>query len=333
MQVRERTTQRRKWRWLALQLGIVAALLLLLWLLLSTTAANMRERGIQSGFDFLLQPAGFGIGEGVFAFESGDAYWLAFGAGLANSLRVAIPGILLATVLGALVGIGRLSSNLMLRGLCSIYVEIFRNIPLLLQLLVCYFLLTDLLPDSQSAIRIASHVFLSKSGLAMPWPDGSGTALDFPAMGEFGISGGAVLTPEFLAMLLGLFLYTSAYIAEIVRSGILSIPAGQVLAASALGLSRRHTLWLIQIPQALRLMVPPLTNQYLNLIKNSSLAVAIGYPDLVSISNTTINQTGHAAECLVILVAVYLLLSLTTAWLTSHLTSSAEGRPSGPSGE
>ena len=333
MPVSERTIQRRNWRWLTLQLGIVAALLLLLWLLLDTTAANMRERGIQSGFDFLLQPAGFGIGESLFAFDSGDAYWLAFGAGLANSLRVAIPGILLATVLGAVIGVGRLSTNLMLRGLCSIYVEIFRNIPLLLQLLVWYFLLTDVLPESQSAIRIAPHVFLSKSGLAMPWPDGSGTGLDIPAMGEFGINGGAVLTPEFLALLLGLFLYTAAYIAEIVRSGILSIPAGQVLAASALGLSRRQTLWLIQIPQALRLMVPPLTNQYLNLIKNSSLAVAIGYPDLVSISNTTINQTGRAAECLVILVAVYLLLSLTTAWLTSRLTSSAEGRPSRPSGE
>jgi len=301
-------------RGLIIQLIIGAALLLLLWLLASVTAGNMRERGIQSGFDFLLQPAGFSIGEGLIQFESSDSYARAFAAGLANSLRVAIPAILLATALGALIGVGRLSANLLMRGLCRAYVELFRNIPLLLQLMVWYFLLTDLLPDSQSAWSIAPNVYLSKSGLAIPWPGDGG--MDLPAMAEFGIIGGATLTPEFLALLLGLSLYTAAYVAETVRSGILSIPAGQVLAASALGLSRRQNLWLIQIPQALPMMVPPVTNQYLNLIKNSSLAVAIGYPDLVSIGNTTINQTGRAAECLVIMAAAYLVLSLITSALT-----------------
>ena len=304
---------------LAVQCGIVAILLVLLWLLFGVTTTNLHERGIQSGFDFLLQPAGFGIGEGVFAFDSGDAYWRAFAAGLANSLRVAIPGIALATLIGTLIGIGRLSANLLLRGLCAAYVETFRNIPLLLQLLVWYFLLTDLLPEPLAAWQPLPHTYLGKNGLAIPWLELPDFTINWPMPTEFGFSGGAMLTPEYLALLLGLCCYTAAYIAETVRSGIQSISAGQVLAASALGLSSRQTLWLIQIPQSLPLVAPPLTNQYLNLIKNSSLAVAIGYPDLVSISNTTINQTGRALECLTILVAIYLLLSLATSALIRRL--------------
>ena len=311
-------------RGLAIQFVVVAVLLGLLWLLFSVTAANMRERGIHSGFDFLLQPAGFDIGEGVFAFDAGDAYWRAFLAGLANSLRVALPGILLATLLGSLVGIGRLSANLLLRGLCVAYVEIFRNIPLLLQLLVWYFLLTDLLPASSAALRLLPHVYLSKNGLSLPWPL-SATTLDLPQPQPdgAGISGGAALTPEFLALWLGLSLYSAAYVAETVRSGIQAVPTGQVQAAYALGLARWQTLRLVQIPLALRIIVPPLTNQYLNLLKNSSLAVAIGYPDLVSIGNTTINQTGRAVECLAIVIAVYLLLSVALAALTRRLGRSA----------
>ena len=307
---------------LVIQIVVVALLLGLLWLLFSVTAANMRERGIHSGFDFLLQPAGFDIGEGVFAFDSGDAYWRAFLAGLANSLRVALPGILLATLLGSLVGIGRLSANLLLRGLCAAYVEIFRNIPLLLQLLVWYFLLTDLLPAASAALRLLPHVYLSKNGLSLPWPL-SATTLELPQLGEAGISGGAALTPEFLALWLGLSLYSAAYVAETVRSGIQAVPAGQVQAAYALGLTRWQTLRLVQLPLALRIIIPPLTNQYLNLLKNSSLAVAIGYPDLVSIGNTTINQTGRAVECLAIVIAVYLLLSVALAALTRRLGRSA----------
>jgi general L-amino acid transport system permease protein len=200
-------------------------------------------------------------------------------------------------VWGTVLGIGRLSGNALARGLCYAYTELFRNIPLLLQLLMWYVVLVELMPDTETPLHFRDWVLLSKEGLALPW-----------LMAE-----GLTLTPEFLALTWGLTLYTSAFVAEVIRSGIQSVPLGQVEAALSIGLSPWQRLRLVVLPQALRLIVPPLTNQYLNAIKNSSLAVAIGYPDLVSISNTTLNQTGRAVECIAIVMAVYLTLSLLTA--------------------
>jgi len=306
-------------RHLATQALLAAGLLALLWWLLDVTAGNMQERGIRSGFGFLLEPAGFAIGESLLPFDSADSTLRALAAGLANTLRAALPAIVASTVLGTLIGLGRLSSNLLLRGLCAAYVETLRNVPLLLQLLAWYFVITDLLPMSSEALQLAPHVFLGKSGLSLPWPGSDGALPDLPQRGEMGISGGAALTPEFLALLLGLSLYTAAYVAETVRAGILSLPRGQSDAALALGLTRLQMFRLVLLPQALRSIIPPLTNQHLSLTKNASLAVAIGYPDLVSVANTTLNQTGRAAECIALIMAVYLILSLLTAWLGSWL--------------
>ena len=306
-------------RQLALQALLAAALLAALWWLLDVTAANMAERGIRSGFDFLLEPAGFAIGESLLSFDSTNSTLWALAAGLANTLRVALPAIIISTLLGAMIGLGRLSPNLLLRGLCAAYVETLRNVPLLLQLLAWYFVVTDLLPAASEALELAPHAFLSKSGLALPWPGGDAGWFELPRRGEMNIVGGATLTPEFITLLLGLSLYTAAYVAETVRAGIESVPRGQSDAALALGLTRVQLFRLVLLPQALRSIIPPLTNQHLSLTKNASLAVAIGYPDLVSVANTTLNQTGRAAECIALIMAVYLILSILTAWLSAWL--------------
>src|ERR1035437_51335 len=350
-------------------LGVIA---LAVWFLASNTITNMRVRGIQSGFDFLSQPAGFSIGESLFPFDSAESYWRAFLVVLANTLRVAAVGIILATLLGTVVGVGRFSRNALVRGLCSGFVECFRNIPVLLQLLMWYLLLTEMLPSIQDAWK-AGPFFLSKGGFNYPIPiwqagqawavvglfvgsalawmwrrwarrqfeatgivksmfwvplvvvlasgllawllAGAPSALDRPIKGEFSVENGGALTPEFLALLLGLTIYTASYIAEVVRSGIASVARGQTEAAAALGLDQVMEIRLIVLPQALRVIIPPLTNQYLNLTKNSSLAVAIGYPDIVSIANTAMNQTGRAVECIAIVMAVYLTISLLTSLL------------------
>jgi general L-amino acid transport system permease protein len=351
-------------------LGLIA---LAGWFLAHNTLENMRVRGIQSGFDFLFQPAGFDIGERMIPYESIDAYWRAFLIGLLNTLRVAIIGIVLTTILGTLLGVGRFSNNAIVRGLCYGYVELFRNVPILLQLLVWYLVLTEALPDAGSPLSVAGMVFLSKGGLSFPsplahpghvwtalgglaglcaawgyarwarqqfeatgraratfWPGvlmvivlalagwavgGAPTAWELPKVGDVAVTGGSEVTPEFIAVLLGLVLYTSAFVAEVVRAGIQSVSRGQSEAASALGLVRGLQMRLVILPQALRVIIPPMTNQFLNLTKNSSLAVAIGYPDVVSIANTAINQTGRAVECIAIVMMVYLFTSLTTSAL------------------
>jgi general L-amino acid transport system permease protein len=365
----------RAFRGLAYQVILVLVLLLVGGYLASNTLENMRVRGIQSGFGFFLQPAGFGIGESMIEYDSSNPYWKAFAVGLSNTLRVAIVGIVLTTILGTLLGIGRLSRNFLLRSLCTGYVELFRNVPVLLQLLMWYFILTDWLPEMSGALNPLPGFFLSKNGLSFPIPewstghiatlaglacgivaswwhvrrarrafDASGAqwpvlwpvigmlaagtvlgwliggmpgAIDMPERGELNISGGGAVTPEFMAVTMGLTIYTAAFVAEIVRSGIQAVPRGQSEAANSLGLSRAQNLRLVLLPQAMRVIIPPVTNQYLNLTKNSSLAVAIGYPDLVSISNTTLNQTGRAVECILVMMSVYLVLSLLTAALTN----------------
>ena len=302
-------------RGLVYQTLTVLVVAVLVWLLISNTLTNMRLRGIQSGFDFLLQPAGFDIGEGWLHYESTSPYWKAFLVGIVNTLRVAVLGCVLATLLGTLLGMARFSRNALLRGLSYVYVELFRNIPLLLQLLMWYLLFIEYLPPPGEALSLGKAVFLSKNGLAYPsvaWVQGL-MHLDFPVAGELQVEGGSTLSPEFMAVLLGLVLYTAAFIAEVVRAGIASVPKGQHEAAASIGLPRARSMRLIVLPQALRLIIPPLTNQYLNLTKNSSLAVAVGYPELVSIANTSLNQSGRAVECIAIIMLVYLTLSIGTS--------------------
>ncbi len=306
-----------KARGIVYQVLAVLVIALLGWLLVSNTLANMRARGIQSGFDFLSQSAGFDIGENWFNYQAGDPYWKAFLVGLMNTLRVAVIGCVLATVLGTLLGVARFSRNALLRGLSYGYVELFRNVPLLLQLLVWYLLFIEYLPAPNVALSIGKFIFLSKNGLAFPsfvWDQGQ-LVFQVPVAGEIQVEGGGSLTPEFMAVLLGLVFYTAAFVAEVVRAGIASVPAGQREAGASVGLSRARTMRLIVLPQALRLIIPPLTNQYLNLTKNSSLAVAVGYPELVSIANTSMNQSGRAVECIAIIMLVYLTLSLITSAL------------------
>lgn len=301
----------------AVQALLIVALLALLGLLVATTRAHLEERGIRSGFDFLLEPAGFSLGESVLPFEPSDTTLRAFVAGLLNTLRVALPGAALALGLGILLGFGRLADNPLVRGLAGTAVNAIRNVPLLLHLLAWYFILTDLLPAADAPLQLAPGVFLSKSGLALPWWGDSGFEIPEPA--GFGIDGGASLTPEYLALLFGLAIYGAAYIAETLRGAVLALPAGQRTAALALGLTPRQTFLLVLLPQAWPAALPPTTSQLLNLFKNSSLAVAIGYPDLMAVAGTSLNQSGRAIECLSIVITVYLLLSLLAAAVSHRL--------------
>ncbi len=381
------TPPKKSWSWrsqafraLIYQVIAVAVIGLTVFYLANNTATNMRARGIQSGFDFLTGSAGFDIGESLFPFDSGEPYWRAYLVGMVNTLRIAVIGIVFTTILGTFIGVGRFARNALIRGLCIAYVEFFRNIPVLLQLLMWYLMFTEVLPAANQP-WVVGPVFLSKGGLNFPipiWMDGhiwaavatvvglfaawayrgharrtfeqtgrpksmflvpaaivlgfgmmgwllggAPTAMDKPIQGEFAVEHGGSLTPEFLSMLLGLTIYTAAFVAEVVRSGIQSVAAGQSEAASALGLTRSQTMRLVMLPQALRVIIPPMTNQYLNLTKNSSLAVAIGYPDVVSIANTAINQTGRAVECIAIIMLVYLSTSLFTSVLMNWYNARA----------
>lgn len=298
-----------------LQAGVIALVLAALYGLGSIVAAKMRALGVEPGFGFLWQRAGFDIGDTRIAFNAADSYGRAFLVGLINTLSVALVAIAASAMLGGVLGLGQLGRNRLFASLCEAYVEVFRNVPLLLQLLIVYVLLIGHLPLPHEAWQLGPDVWLSKSGLAMPWPtwNAGELMLDRPMLGRFTFTGGAMLSPEFMAVATALTLYTSAYIAETVRGAVQSVPHRQTEAALALGLSETKTLRFVVLPQALRSMIPPLANQFLNLIKNSSLAVAIGYPDLVAIADTTLNQTSHAVECVVIIMAVYLALSLITA--------------------
>lgn len=372
--------KRRAWNWrsraargLVYQVVALALIGAAVWFLASNTQRNMEVRGIQSGFDFLEQAAGFDIGETVVAYDPSQSYGRAIVVGVLNTLRVAVVGIVLTTLLGVLVGIGRFSSNALVRGLCYGYVELFRNVPILLQLLMWYLVFVEVLPAPNEAWDVLGLFYLSKGGLSFPVPvwgmgqalagvgaalgigvgwwwrrraqrhfeltgqdpnrwavplaaffglafagwvfGGAPTAWSVPEPGIFSVEGGASATPEFMGVLVGLVMYTAAFVAEVVRGGIQSVSHGQTEASSALGLSRGQTMRLVVLPQALRVIVPPLTNQYLNLTKNSSLAVAIGYPDVVSIANTTLNQSGRAVECIAIIMLVYLTTSLGTSAL------------------
>lgn len=265
---------------------------------------------------FLQQPAGFDIGEtGLMAFDAMRPMWWAFLVGLGNTLRVALPSLLVATLLGGLLALLRTSGLPGWQQAAQGLIGLIRNVPLLLQLLVWYFLIIEWLPDSTQAWSLGGGWWLSKGGLAFPWPEwqASGWRLSWPVQDTFNVSGGAALSPEFLAVSVALSTYTAAFLAEVFRSGIESVPRALMEAADTLGASRWQGIRLVLIPQALRTVVPPTTNQYLNLTKNSSLAVAVGYPDLVSVTTTALNQSGRAIECIAVMMAVYLTLSLITS--------------------
>jgi general L-amino acid transport system permease protein len=363
-----------KVRGIAYQAVLCAVIAFLAWSAIHNAAANLAKAHIASGFGFWDNTAGFDISQTLIDYSTTSTYGRAFWVGLLNTLLVAGLGVVLATILGFLIGIARLSKNWLLARMAGFYVETIRNIPLLLQLLFWYNAVLKALPGTRDSFAIPGGGFLNNRGLFLPQPvlqPGSGSALialaagvvaaivyrswarrrqmrtgqqapvlwvalglvvalplavlaasgfpvsfNFPEAGRFNIRGGIEVLPEFMALLFGLSIYTASFIAEVVRAGILSVAKGQTEAAYSLGLRPGPTLRLVVVPQAMRVIIPPLTSQYLNLTKNSTLAVAIGYPDLVQIfAGTVLNQTGQAVEVIVITMAVYLTISLVTSAL------------------
>jgi general L-amino acid transport system permease protein len=345
-----------------------------LFYIISNTLHNMHARGIASGFEFLSHRAGFGIIQSLIPYDESYSYGRTFLVGLVNTLVVSALGIILATLLGFLLGVARLSRNWLVSKVATLYVETFRNIPLLLQIFFWYFAVLRTLPSPKQSLNWGDAIFLNIRGLSMPAPvfnEGIGFVMaalglaliasgvllrwakkrrlatgvhypagwialgaviglpmltffiagrpmdvDLPHLQGFNFKGGMTIIPELAALLMALTIYTAAFIAEIVRSGINAVSKGQTEAAHALSLSQGQTLRLVVIPQALRVIIPPLTSQYLNLTKNSSLATAIGYPDLVSVfMGTTLNQTGQAIEVTAMTMAVYLTISIATSFL------------------
>ena len=286
----------------ALAVGVVVAFLLTNLLL------NLTARGLLLSWSWLGQPAGFDLAETILPFDASLPYWRAMLAGLVNTLRVVIAGLVGATVLGTLIGTASFSSNGLLRGLARVYVEVIRNIPLLLQLIFWYFVVFLALPNGTDAIQLPGLV-LAKSGLFLGDPQLVNGVWQAPLR----------FTVEFGALLTGLVVYTAAFIAEVVRGGIASVPKGQWEAASSLGFAPLVTLRRIVLPQALRVIVPGLNSQYISLAKNSSLAVACGFTDLYSVSETTLNQTGRAVEVMLILLGSYLVIDLVISALMNGL--------------
>jgi general L-amino acid transport system permease protein len=364
------------WGGFALQILFVAALAWIAYEIVANARANLAAQRITSGFGFLENTAGFDVSQALIPYSGSDTYTRVFFVGLLNTLLVAVIGIFFATIIGFLVGLGRLSPNWLLARVAGAYVELIRNLPLLFQILFWYLAVLATLPNPRQSISLFGSFFLSNRGFVIPKPIGhegltafviavviaiaaslalrsyarrllfqSGrllriwpyvlglliglpllTALVFgkpvtfeiPELKGFNFSGGSRVIPEFVALTVALSTYTAAFIAEIVRAGVLSVHKGQMEAGSSLGLSRGSTLRLIVVPQALRVILPPLTNQYLNLTKNSSLAVGIGYPDLFSVfAGTTLSQTGQAIEIIAITMGVYLLISLVTSAIMS----------------
>jgi general L-amino acid transport system permease protein len=357
-----------------LQVTVVAAVVVVAAILLGNLATSMSQRNLSVDLRILDRTAGFDIAETLVPYEPTDSFWRALAVGLLNTLLVSAAGIVLATLLGLVVGVARLSRNWLVNRLAAGYVELFRNTPLLVQLFLIYFGVFITLPPVRESIQLPGSIFLNQRGVFLPRPVAGETfqpwllvvvaalviglgawvlsarlaasgrptrrlelvgpvflvvlpvlawlalstpplTLDLPIQGRFNFAGGLTLTPEFTALLLSLVLYTAAFIAEIVRGGIQSVSRGQVEAARSIGLREGQTLGLIVLPQALRVIIPPLTSQYLNLVKNSSLAIAIGYPDLFNVSTTIANITGQPVAIILVVMAVYLAISLATSLL------------------
>lgn len=361
-------------RSIAFQAIAIALLVFFVYTIVNNALNNLAARGIATGFGFLDQTAGFGIGFSTIDYVETDTYATTFFVGLLNTALVSVLGIIFATILGFIMGIARLSSNWLVSRFAAVYIETFRNIPLLLQIFFWYFAVLQALPNPRDSISLGEAIFLNVRGLNLPapiWEPGSGFVIaafvigialtigigiwarnkqrltgqqtpmlpiglalivglpvivfflmgspisaEYPVLKGFNFRGGVTIIPELAALLVALSVYTATFIAEIVRSGINAVSYGQTEAAMSLGLPRTRTLKLVVIPQALRIIIPPLTSQYLNLTKNSSLAMAIGYPDLVSVfAGTTLNQTGQAIEIIAMTMGVYLTLSLLTSVL------------------
>lgn len=358
-------------RALVYQVGALLLVGLLAWYLVSNTLSNLEKQNIATGFGFLQKESAFEIGESLISYSSAQSYGRALLVGILNTLKVAFIGIILTVTLGTFIGVARLSSNWLVSRLATAYIEVFQNIPILLQLFFFYAIFYELFPGPRQALEPLSGVFLCNRGLifavpeahpvhfqmllgvlaaigiiigltrwarkyqartgrafpifstsillliilpAIPWLlAGMPLEMNRPVLQGFNFRGGATLSPEFAALLSGLVLYTAAFVAEIVRAGIQAIGRGQTEAAMSLGLKPGMVLRLIILPQAMRVIIPPLTSQMLNLTKNSSLAVAIGYPDFVSVTNTTINQTGQAIEGIAMIMMVYACFSLLTS--------------------
>ncbi len=355
------------------QIALVLILGFAAWWVINNIQDNLRRQNIASGFGFLDRRAGFDIAQHLIEYSSASTYGRAFLVGLLNTLLVAGLGIFFATIIGFLVGIARLSHNWLIAKLATAYVEVIRNMPLLLQLFFWYFAVLKSLPAPRQSVSLWGGTFLNVRGLYLPAPLpqagfdwvlgafflgilasiglaifarrlqrdtgrqlpvflpalgmiiglplvvfallGGPIAFEYPQLRGFNFTGGVVILPELMALVVGLSLYTASFIAETVRSGLMGVPKGQTEAADALGLSRGQTLRLVTIPQAMRIIIPPLTSQYLNLTKNSSLAVAIGYPDFVSVfTGTVLNQTGQAVEVILITMGVFLTISLATSF-------------------
>ncbi|MEF1291346.1 amino acid ABC transporter permease [Vibrio sp. M260118] len=356
------------------QIIAIGALVFFFYTIVNNALTNLEARGIATGFDFLDQEAGFGIGLTLIEYDETYSYGRTFVIGLLNTALVSFFGIILATILGFIMGVARLSSNWLVSRFAAVYIEIFRNVPLLLQIFFWYFAVLQALPSARQSLSLGEAIFLNVRGLYFPAPVfeagssivigalvlgiiatlvinvwannkqrltgqqtpmgrialglcvvlpvvvyflmGSPISAEYPELKGFNFRGGVSIIPELAALLLALSIYTASFIAEIVRSGINAVNHGQTEAAMSLGLPRSRTLKLVVIPQALRIIIPPLTSQYLNLTKNSSLAMAIGYPDLVSVfAGTTLNQTGQAIEIIAMTMGVYLTLSLLTSAL------------------
>ncbi len=346
----------------------ICILVFLCWFIVHNTIENMNAQNRSMGFDFLSGRAGFNLGQALIPYTSDSSYATALVVGLLNTLLISVVGIVIATIVGFIIGIGRLSHNWLVAKLSQAYVEFFRNIPPLLVIFFWYSGVLVLLPQARDALHLPFSIYLSNRGLAFPSPIfgagiwlvgvallvaivavffvarwahrrqvatgqqfhtiwasigiliglpllvffavGQPLSFNYPIAGKFNLTGGFLIAPEFMALLLALSLYTATYIAEIVRSGIRGVAKGQSEAGGALGLRSSAITRLIVIPQAMRIIIPPLTSQYLNLIKNSSLAIAVGYADLVAVGGVILNQSGHAVEIILIWMVIYLAISI-----------------------
>lgn len=353
------------------QVGVLCMFGLLAYYLVSNTLTNLERQSVATGFSFLNKESSFEIGESLIPYSAAHSYGRALVVGALNTLKVAFIGIVITLILGAILGVARMSSNWLVAKIASIYIEVMQDIPVLLQLFFWYSIFYESLPSPQQALNPITGLFLCNRGVIFAVPEshpahkymllalivacigaylfrrwakkrqeqtgqilpifrvsvgiilgfplgtwlifGAPTTMDVPELTGFNFKGGMTLSPEFIALLLGLVLYTAAFVAEVVRAGIQSVSKGQREAAMSIALRPTQVLNLVILPQALRVIIPPLTSQMLNLTKNSSLAVAIGFPDFVSVANTTMNQTGQSLEGVALIMAVYLIFSLSTS--------------------